>query len=110
MSEFVQLVEYRTTRYEEMHQFLEDFRARHPQMGPRRVTVCKDRNRADGYLSIVEFDSYETAMRNNEDPATQEFAARMRELCDGPPVFHDLDVIETDIRMESGQRSRATTT
>jgi len=31
-------------------------------------------------------------MKNNDDPQTQDFAAKMMQLCDGPPEFINLDV------------------
>ncbi|MDQ1625973.1 MAG: hypothetical protein QOJ49_1471, partial [Actinomycetota bacterium] len=50
------------------------------------------------YYTMVEFKSYEEAMKNSEDPATSEFAQRMQELSDGPPVFHNLDVVRVEER------------
>jgi hypothetical protein len=67
-------------------------------MGPTRVLVCADRDNAGSYLTMVEFASYEEAMKNNEDPATTEFAERMQALSDGPPVFHNLDIVRVDTR------------
>jgi hypothetical protein len=49
-------------------------------------------------MTIVEFDSYEAAMENSADPATSEFAERMMQLCDGPPTFHNLDVMSDENR------------
>ncbi len=66
-----------------------------PTVHTVRVTVCKDRDQADGYVTVAEFSSYERAMANSGAGATQEFAGRMRELCDGPPTFFNLDVIDT---------------
>ncbi len=34
------------------------------------------------------------AMENSNDPATQEFALRMRELVDGTPTFSNLNVLD----------------
>jgi hypothetical protein len=34
------------------------------------------------------------AMENSDLPITQEFSAKMMALGDGPPTFHNLDVIE----------------
>jgi hypothetical protein len=44
---------------------------------------------------IVEFDSYESAMRNSQLPETQEFAGRIAALADSPPAFQNLDVIHS---------------
>lgn len=103
MTGFVQVIEYTTSRKDEIDAFMQEWRQRHPQMGPSRVTVCAERGQPDRYLSIVEFASYEEAMRNSQDPATQEFAAFMQSCCDGPPVFHDLDVLQTEIRTEGAK-------
>jgi len=58
----------------------------------RRVTVTEDRDHPGAYRSIVEFDSYESAMENSKRPQTAEFAEKMMKLCDGPPSFYNLDV------------------
>ena len=57
-----------------------------------RGLQARDRDRANAYVQIVEFPSYEEAMANSELPETVEVAARLAELCDGPPTFRNLDV------------------
>jgi hypothetical protein len=57
-----------------------------------KATVTADRDRPGYYLVIVEFDSYEEAMRNSNDPATSKYAAEMSTLLDQPPKFYNLDV------------------
>ena len=42
-------------------------------------------------MTIVEFPSYEEAMKNNELPETAAVAA-MQKLADGPPTFYNLDL------------------
>jgi len=42
---------------------------------------------------FVEFNSYEEAMKNSEDPVVNRYAAKLGELLDGPPSFRILDVI-----------------
>ena len=56
------------------------------------VSNFRDRDRANTYVQIVEFPSYEEAMANSELPDTAEVATRLAELCDGPPTFRNLDV------------------
>lgn len=93
---FVQIIEFSTTRIDEVRQMVEDFRA--STEGTRTVVkgmVCADRDQANRYVNIVEFESYEEAMRNSELPETRAFAERMMKLCDGPPTFRNLDVQET---------------
>ncbi|MBA2767547.1 MAG: hypothetical protein H0U35_00140 [Sporichthyaceae bacterium] len=98
MAGFVQIIEWSTTRIDEVEQLNEQWRDRFPEMGPSRLTVCADRDRANAYVTVVEFDSYEAAMKNSADPSTSEFAERMAKLCDGPPTFRNLDVKRVEER------------
>ncbi len=90
---FVQIIQFRTSRADEVRALSEEFRAQAGGTRPVRVTACRDRDGADQYVTIAEFGSYEEAMANSNAPATQQFAARMTELCDGPPTFLNLDVV-----------------
>jgi hypothetical protein len=93
MSGFVQIIEWKTSKLDEMMAFNEDWRQRFPEMGPSRVMVTADRDNEGTYITVVEFPSYEAAMKNNEDPATAEFAEHMQSLSDGPPTFRNLDLL-----------------
>lgn len=89
---FVQIVEYTTSQPDEMRALGEEFTAsREGDAEARRVVVYKDRDATDRYLVIAEFPSYDVAMANSSAPETQEFAARMMALADGPPIFRNLD-------------------
>ena len=57
-----------------------------------RAMVCKDRDNPNRYFSIIEFPSYEEAMRNSNLPETSAHAAKMEELTEGPPTFYNLDL------------------
>jgi quinol monooxygenase YgiN len=96
MAGFVQIVEFQTSRIEEVQALIEE---RRPQLEAgntvRRVTATADRDRPGYYLTIVEFDSYEAAMDNSNRPETSEFAAAMAKLCDAPAKFYNLDVWQT---------------
>jgi hypothetical protein len=96
MTGFIQIIEYTTSRPEEMQQLTEGFRDRRRDSEAEpmfvRGTVTADRDRPGVYLSIVEFPSYEVAMANSARPETTEMARAMEELCDGPPRFYNLDV------------------
>jgi quinol monooxygenase YgiN len=91
---FVQIIEYQTSRFDEVKQLGEEIREQMQARGggPVRVTVTKSRDRDNTYLTIAEFASYEAAMANSNDPSTQQFAEAMGKLCDGPPTFYNLDV------------------
>ncbi|MFI2608400.1 hypothetical protein [Kitasatospora sp. NPDC018619] len=92
---FIQIIEYRTRRIDEFNALLADWVERNA--GHRlalRAVQSRDREGDDVYLNIVEFPSYEDAMRNSDRPETTEFAARAATLCEGPPVFRNLDVLD----------------
>jgi len=95
---FAQLIEWKTSRYDEVENLNHEWRERFPTTGPTRILVCSDRDNAGSYFTMVEFSSYEEAMKNSEDPATSEYAAKMQALSDGPPVFHNLDIRHVEDR------------
>jgi len=97
MGGFLQIIEIRTSRFDEVEALRKDIQARLDDGSPsrpRRGTITADRDRPGVYLNIVEFDSYESAMENSNRPETGEFAARLAKLCDAPPTFYNLDVRE----------------
>ena len=90
---FVQIVEFKTSNIDGMRERARQYQEQGGGGGSHAI-VCADRDNPDTYLVIAEFDSYEEAMKNSEAPDTQELAAKMAELADGPPTFRNLDVIE----------------
>ena len=98
MAGFVQIIEVKTSRIDEMDALVEEMRASGVPMPMVRATMTADRDRPGYYLSILEFDSYEEAMENSQKPETAEMAARMASLADGPPKFYNLDVRRTEER------------
>jgi quinol monooxygenase YgiN len=95
-TKFVQIIEFTTSRIDDVKALSEQYRAeRGDDAGPTRAYFTQDRDKPNTYLNIVEFDSYEEAMANSENPATSSFAQKMSELVDGPPVFRNLDVADT---------------
>ncbi|WP_129669190.1 hypothetical protein [Phytoactinopolyspora endophytica] len=92
---FVQMIEMRTSRYDDLVTLANEWdKATEGVNTVTRELVTSDRDRPNTYVMIVEFDSYEDAQKNNELPATNEISAKMAELCDEPPVFRNLDLIE----------------
>ncbi|MFG2819098.1 hypothetical protein ACGFX4_06670 [Kitasatospora sp. NPDC048365] len=92
---FVQIIEYRTSRIDEFDALLDAWVEKNK--GRRlasRAMQTRDRDKENVYLNIVEFPSYEQAMENSDRPETAEFAAQMAALCDGPPVFRNLDLLD----------------
>lgn len=96
MTRFVQIIEYTTSKADELSTLSEQWRSGRgtDPGGPDRVTVLADRDQPGHYLTIAEFSSYETAMDNSDRDDTSQFASQMAALCDGPPSFRNLDVTE----------------
>jgi len=95
---FIQIIEVTTTRPEEIQELAEQWSAK--TQGRRtayRSTFTADRDRPNTYVQIVEFPSYEEAMANSGLPETGEFAEKLARLCDGSPVFRNLDVQRVDM-------------
>ncbi|MEV6283420.1 hypothetical protein [Kribbella sp. NPDC051770] len=95
MTGFVQFIEYRTSRQEEIAALMSDFREKRQAAAdgpsPTRAMSCADRDEEGRYCAVIEFASYEEAMENSNRSDTGEFAATLAELCDGPPTFRNFD-------------------
>jgi hypothetical protein len=52
--------------------------------------------RANTYVQIVEFPSYDEAMEHSNLAQTSELSGKMAALCDGPPIFRNLDPRRVD--------------
>ncbi|MEU6364739.1 ester cyclase [Streptomyces sp. NPDC046931] len=94
---FVQLIECRTDRFEEMNRLIDAWVEQ--TKGKRRAThdlVGRDRSDESHLVELVEFPSYEDAMRNSNLPETGRIFREMVALCDEMPVFMDLDVVRDE--------------
>ncbi|MFE0047144.1 ester cyclase [Streptomyces albireticuli] len=94
---FLQLIDCKTRRYDDMDRLMD--RWLELTEGRRTAThsvVGRDRARSDHYVEIVEFPSYEDAMRNSGLPETNRVFEEMVALCDGMPTFTDLDVLRDE--------------
>lgn len=95
MSGFVQIIEWSSSRLDDVRALSEGRRDEMAGEGmPTRLLVTANRDVPNRYMTIVEFESYEIAMANSADPRTDAFAKEMAALCDGPPTFYNLDVVE----------------
>ncbi len=92
---FVQIIEYKTSRPDEVRALVEKYRANDTGSLAVRGTATKHRDRDGMYMTIVEFESWETAQANSARPEIGAFAQEMMALCDGPPTFYNLDVADT---------------
>lgn len=92
---FVQIIEFRTSKADEMKALGDEWeKAAQGDSTARRRVLCQDRDNPGRYFNLVFFDSYDDAMKNSELPVTGEFAARMSQLVDGDMSFVNLDVVE----------------
>jgi hypothetical protein len=97
MPGFMQIMEVKTSRFDELKDLLEKMQAeRGDTMLATRSTFTADRDRPGYYFAVIEFNSYEEAMKNSNDPATTEFVQKaMGALLDEPPRYRHLDVLRT---------------
>jgi hypothetical protein len=91
---FVQIIEYKTSKFDEIKEVDRQWMAAtEGKRRLRRQIVTSDRKDPNRYLLFAFFDSYEEAMENSALPETEMFSARYADLVDGPIMFHDLDVL-----------------
>ncbi|MEV6593283.1 ester cyclase [Streptomyces acidicola] len=94
---FVQLIDCKTTRFDEMNRLMDTWVEQ--TKGRRTAThniIGKDRSDTSHLIEIVEFGSYEEAMRNSNLPETGRIFRDMVALCDERPTFTDLDVVRDE--------------
>jgi hypothetical protein len=92
---FVQIIDYRTSKYDEMSKLDDEWEASAgADVTARRVVTGQDRDNPDHYVTLAFFDSYESAMENSNLPATQEYAQKMMALAEGPTTFTNLDIVD----------------
>jgi hypothetical protein len=96
---FVQIIEYRTAKPDDVAALTDEFRKGREAAGdgasPTLAMTCADRDDPGRYFAIVQFGSYEEAMENSNRADTNDYAAKMMELCDGPPKYYNLDVVQS---------------
>ncbi|HEY7173512.1 MAG TPA: hypothetical protein VH442_01235 [Micromonosporaceae bacterium] len=90
---FIQLIEYETDKPEAMQALSDEMEDAGMPTRITRMAATKNLDKPNGYVTIVEFPSYEEAMENSNSPDIQEFAQRMSALCTSPPRFINLDVM-----------------
>jgi len=94
---FVQIIQFQTTKPDDVEALVGEWRAKtEGKRTAQRGTFTRHRDRPDTYVQIVEFPSYEAAMANSELPETAQLAEKLRGLCDGDMVFHNLDVVTVE--------------
>jgi hypothetical protein len=100
---FIQIMEYETTHPSEVNDLMDEWVA--ATEGKRTATHdmhTEDRDHPGRFVDIVEFPSYEQAMRNSELPETQRIAGKMRELCSEDVRFMNLEVLRDEKLVGAG--------
>lgn len=91
---FVQLIEYRTDRPEEMAAIVSRWtEAIGAERTARWYVTTADRDQPGRFVQLVEFPSYEAAMENSSHLATSEFARELKALAGDTVGFQNLDVV-----------------
>ena len=95
---FIQTISFSTSRYDEMQKMMDEFDDQQGDQSPgfRGLKILRDRDNANAYLIVAEFDSYEQAMENSARPETDAFAKRMSEMSDGAPSFGNYDLVHEE--------------
>jgi hypothetical protein len=92
--EFMQIIEVPTKDIDGVLALDEEWMRRtEGERTARRQWICRDRDRPDTVVMLVEFPSYDDAMRNNDLPATGDIANGFEQLGGRKPDFRNLDVI-----------------
>src|SRR5207253_11287098 len=93
---FIQAISFNTSRIEEIKALGQEFDRDQAPSAPgfRGTRILKDRDRANAYMVIAEFDSYELAMENSARPETDAFARKMGELVEGDVAYGNYDVVD----------------
>ena len=92
---FMQIIEFRTSDIEGVRRTDQEWmQATEGKRTVRRQLLARDRTDPGRYFAIVFFDSYESAMENNDLPETQAAAEQYMKLSDDEPTFYDLDIID----------------
>jgi hypothetical protein len=93
---FIQLIDYETDRAAEIDRAMRTQMAQDmgdmSDMGFVRLEQTQDHDNPRHYVTIVEFASYEAAMKNSGRPQTDMMAKQLADLCTSGPHYQNLDV------------------
>jgi quinol monooxygenase YgiN len=94
---FIQMIKFTTTKIDEIENIMQEWKsATEGERSTTKYALCVDRENPNKYVQIVEFPSYEEAMKNSELPATTKFSAEFASYCDEGPTFRNLDVLQSE--------------
>lgn len=91
---FVQIIDFRTDRRKELLELAGRWSADATEKGTARTArLCADRDDPGTWRLVVEFPSHDAAMHNSRRPETDTMSREFAALCEGEPVFRNLDVV-----------------
>ncbi|WP_236825031.1 MULTISPECIES: hypothetical protein [unclassified Blastococcus] len=94
---YIQLIEFRTSRREELLELARRWSGDATGNGTADATwLCTDRDDPGAWRLIVRFPSYDAAMQNSQRAETDAMSREFAALCDGEPVFRNLDVVHSE--------------
>lgn len=94
---FMQVIDCKTSRADELNRLMDAWvEATEGKRTATHSIVGRDRADSTHVVEIVEFPSYEEAMKNSQLPETDRIFREMVALCDGEPSFTDLDVMRDE--------------
>lgn len=99
---FVQLIDCKTRDFDRLNRLMDDWVE--ATQGKRTAThsiVGRDRSDSTHIVEIVEFPSYEDAMKNSGLPETDRIFREMVAACEETPSFTDLDVVRDELLNKS---------
>jgi hypothetical protein len=96
VGEFIQLLEYETDDIEAVEKAVRRFREEHPGVMTFTTSrIAEDRDKPGTYISIIEFRSYEEAMKQSNDPSLSTFVDSLGSQLMANRRFRNLDVRST---------------
>lgn len=91
---FIQIIEGNTDELDAITELADAWeQATEGRRTARRSITTRDRHDPRHFMTLVFFDSYDSAMENSNLPETQELSAKMATLLSDQPTFYDLDVV-----------------
>jgi hypothetical protein len=95
---FAQIIDFETERMDDMREYMRQYEqqamSQDRDVKPTHRMVLQDRDHPNHYLVVVEFDSYEEAMKNSARADTAEFSDKMRAMT-STRDYTNCDVLES---------------
>lgn len=94
---FVQVIDCKTSRIDELNRLMDSWvQATEGKRTATHSIVGRDRSDSTHVVEIVEFPSYEEAMKNSRLPETDRIFQELVAACDQAPTFTDLEVLRDE--------------